>query len=205
MCGPLCSVAPMGTMTVVLPAPVPARTSVQVRSSRNTDVGVCAAACAAATTTTTAARRAERIIGGHDSPCSAFSEPRSGGPIQLCDRQWQPAHRIAALAVLGTTKWSRRRRAPAFRRPSFTRYSTASSENGGRPSAARAESRFRIGVSHRMTGSSACSPWRRWRCANPQRFLRPRSGATRLVHGGDARPGALPQERALQGSRRPAS
>ena len=44
MCGPFCSVPPIGTMTVVLPAWISSRSSVQVSSSRNTLGGAGAAA-----------------------------------------------------------------------------------------------------------------------------------------------------------------
>ena len=44
MCGPFCSVPPMGMMMMVFPALVASRTSVQVSSSRKTDFGPCARA-----------------------------------------------------------------------------------------------------------------------------------------------------------------
>ena len=42
MCGPFCSVPPIGTMTVVFPARIWSRSSVQVSSSRNTVAGAAA-------------------------------------------------------------------------------------------------------------------------------------------------------------------
>src|ERR1051325_5548601 len=42
MCGPFCSVPPVGMMIVVLPAAMASRTSTHVMSSRNTVSGACA-------------------------------------------------------------------------------------------------------------------------------------------------------------------
>src|SRR5512134_322283 len=57
MCGPFCSVPPMGTRTVVLPARIETASSGDVRSSRKTLAGACASAGAAATSKTTISRR----------------------------------------------------------------------------------------------------------------------------------------------------
>jgi hypothetical protein len=62
MNGPFCSVPPVGTMAVVLPAAIASRTSVQVRSSRNTldDPGSDGALCICPITTVVAHTRAAK-------------------------------------------------------------------------------------------------------------------------------------------------
>src|SRR4030095_7093288 len=60
MCGPFCSVPPIGRMIVVLPAATSARSSGHVSSSRKTVSGVCASA--AATSRARTVRRAAEVF-----------------------------------------------------------------------------------------------------------------------------------------------
>src|SRR5262245_23699993 len=83
MCGPFCSVPPVGTMIVVLPERTRSRTSVQVRSSRNTLSGACAGtrAAHARATHSAAAVAADRMgincagVRGTSSPDASNDKP----------------------------------------------------------------------------------------------------------------------------------
>src|SRR6185437_9981712 len=98
MYGPLCSVPPIGMMTVVLPAWICARNSVQVRSCNCTVVGVCAKpVCATANSTANAQARFSSREGmeipceGPDQPILLFDDAGTVVPIF-------PAYRIASAA-----------------------------------------------------------------------------------------------------------
>src|SRR5689334_20567527 len=94
MCGPFCSVPPIGTITVVIPASIAARNSVHVKSSRNTLSGVLAADAEDTTATmhVTASHTAKRgaslarsaLTGRRAPPGPASAEPHraeSGDPL----------------------------------------------------------------------------------------------------------------------------
>ncbi len=83
MCGPFCSVPPIGRMTVVLPAATWSRSSVQVRSSTNTVGGGAASAPDAASIRAHARRRdAMKIMSAHydgrraPGPCGIRARPQ---------------------------------------------------------------------------------------------------------------------------------
>jgi hypothetical protein len=64
MCGPFCSVPPIGTRIVVLPARIAAASSGDVRSSRKTLAGACASAVVDTASAATRSRRnVERRMG----------------------------------------------------------------------------------------------------------------------------------------------
>src|SRR5450631_584691 len=104
MWGPFCSVPPMGTMMVVLPAWVASRTSIHVSSSRKTGRGWEAVSAKALTAAQQRSRkrRAVRCMGTHDSP---------GGP-----RQWGNAWRDHASNT-GRHDQNHPLRNPALRSP----------------------------------------------------------------------------------------
>src|SRR5215470_4305981 len=89
-CGPLCSVPPIGTMTVVLPAATAVRNSVHVSSSRNTVSGWAVADVMSAVSTQTSGdhRTKKRVVkrraitGRRAPPDPASAEPHRA---ESCD------------------------------------------------------------------------------------------------------------------------
>src|SRR6185503_17986473 len=104
MCGPFCSVPPVGMMTVVLPAAMASRTSIQVKSSRKT-LSLCGTdgACAADIGSRYARATSRRTLTARMALLLDCWRPASQPDVLVPDRGVladEPLHHLDAAGVL---------------------------------------------------------------------------------------------------------